>query len=50
MMLKYPGLLWLFLVFIPLIAWYVWKHRNSNPSIGISTTESLAKLLSLIHI
>lgn len=44
MMLKYPGLLWLFLIFIPLIAWYVWKHRNSNPSIGISTTESLAKL------
>ena len=44
MMLKYPALLWLFLLYIPLIAWYVWKHRNSNPSLGISSTSPLAKL------
>lgn len=44
MMLKYPGLLWLFLIYIPLIAWYVWKHRNANPSMGISTVAPFAKL------
>lgn len=44
MMLKNPGLLWLFLIYIPLIAWYLWKHRNSSPSLGISTTGALAKL------
>ena len=44
MMLKYPGLLALFLLYIPLIAWYVWKQHNSNPSIGVSTVSPLAKL------
>ncbi|MDE6422072.1 MAG: VWA domain-containing protein [Muribaculaceae bacterium] len=44
MMLKYPGLLWLFLLYIPLIAWYVWKHRNANPSMGMSTVTPFAKL------
>lgn len=43
-MLKYPGLLWLFLIYIPLIAWYIWKHRNANPSMGISTVAPFAKL------
>ena len=43
-MLKYPGLLWLFLLYIPLIAWYVWKHRNANPSMGMSTVTPFAKL------
>lgn len=44
MMLKYLGLLWLFLLYIPLIAWYVWKHRNANPSMGMSTVTPFAKL------
>ena len=44
MMLKYPGLLWLFLLYIPLIGWYVWKHRNANPSMGMSTVTPFAKL------
>lgn len=44
MMLKHPALLWLFLLYIPLIAWYVWKHRNANPSLGISTVSPVAKL------
>lgn len=43
-MLKYPALLWLFLLYIPLIGWYVWKHRNSRPWIGISSTAAFAKL------
>lgn len=44
MMLKHPGLLWLLLILIPLIAWYVWKHRNANPSLGISTVAPVMKL------
>lgn len=44
MMFKYPGLLWLLLVLLPLIAWYVWKHRNANPSLGISSIAPIAKL------
>lgn len=42
MMLKYPWLLLLFLVYVPLIIWYVAKHRNANPSIGISTAMPFA--------
>lgn len=38
MMFKHPGLLWLLLILIPLIAWYVWKQRNSNASMGLSST------------
>ncbi len=37
MMFKHPGLLFLFLIFVPLIGWYVWKWRNSNPSMGLSS-------------
>lgn len=44
MMLKHPGLLWLLLILIPLIAWYIWKHRNCNPSLGISTISPVSKL------
>lgn len=44
MMLKYPHLLWLLLILLPLIAWYVWKHRNANPSLGLSTLSPLAKI------
>lgn len=43
-MFKHPGLLWLLLILIPLIAWYVWKHRNANPSLGISTVSPVVKL------
>ena len=42
--MKHPGLLFLFLLYIPLIAWYIWKHRNSNPSLGLSTLSPFAKL------
>ncbi|MCH5242122.1 MAG: VWA domain-containing protein [Muribaculaceae bacterium] len=42
--MKYPGLLFLFLLYVPLIAWYVWKHRNANPSLGVSTLAPVAKL------
>lgn len=44
MILKTPLLLLLFLLYIPLIGWYVWKYHNSNPSMGMSTTQAFSKL------
>lgn len=38
-----PGFLWLLLIIIPLVAWYVWKQHNANPSIGISTLSPFLK-------
>jgi len=38
MNLSHPALLWLFLLYIPLIAWYVYSQRNSAPSMRMSTT------------
>lgn len=35
----HPRLLWVLLIILPLIAWYVWKWRNSSPSIGISSVS-----------
>lgn len=32
-----PKYFWLFLTFIPLIAWYVWRQRTANPTLGTST-------------
>lgn len=53
--MKHPGLLFLFLLYIPLIGWYIWKHRNANPSLGISSLAPVAKLprswkLLLFHV
>lgn len=42
--MKYPGYLFLFLLYIPLIAWYIWKYKNANPSLGISTLRPISKL------
>ena len=42
--MKHPGLLFLFLLYVPLIAWYIWKQRNASPSLGLSTTSPVAKL------
>ncbi len=44
MLLAHPGYLWLFLLFIPLIAWYIYKHRTLHSSIGISTVAPFAKI------
>lgn len=41
MMLARPYLLWLFVIYIPLIVWYVMKHRQANPSLTISTLAPL---------
>ncbi len=39
-----PGILWLFLIYIPLIAWYVWKHSTAYASLEISTMRPLARM------
>ena len=37
--LLHPGWLWLFLLLIPLIAWYVYSHRKAHPTLRMSTTQ-----------
>lgn len=44
MNLAHPGYLWLFLLFIPLIAWYVWSQRKANPSMRMSSISALKGL------
>ena len=44
MTLHNPGMLWLLLVLVPVIAWYVWKHRGADPTLGVSTLLPVAKL------
>lgn len=39
----HPGLLWLLLIIAPLVAWYFIKHKNANPSVGISTIKPFVK-------
>lgn len=41
MTLAYPQYLFLFIVYIPLIIWYIMKQAKSYPTIGISTLSSL---------
>ena len=40
----HPGLLWLLLLLVPLIAWYVLKQHNANASMSVSTLAPFAKL------
>ncbi|MDY5118805.1 MAG: VWA domain-containing protein [Muribaculaceae bacterium] len=39
-----PSYFWLFLIFIPLIVWYVLKQKNATPSMLISTTKAFDKV------
>ena len=39
-----PGYLWLFLLYVPLIAWYVRKHRVAQPSLRLSSTSAFSSL------
>ena len=55
MLLANPGYLWLFLLFIPLIAWYIYKQRSLYASMEVSTVSAFGKaprslLASLRHI
>lgn len=44
MQLAHPGLLWLFLIYIPLIAWYILRHRDAYPAMQTSTVSPFAKM------
>ena len=44
MNLANPGFLWLFLLFVPLIAWWVWSRKKANPSMRISSTSAFQAL------
>ena len=39
-----PQFLWLFLLFVPLIVWYVMRHKNNNPTLLVSATLPFAKM------
>lgn len=40
MNLAHPGFLWLFLLFIPLIGWYIWRELHGSPSLRLSSTKA----------
>lgn len=40
----HPGLLFLFLIYIPLIWWYIWKKNEADPWLAVSSTKAFAKL------
>ena len=42
----HPGLLFLLLILIPLAAWYIWKQRDANPYLEVSTTGAFDHLPS----
>ena len=44
MSLANPQYLWLFLIYVPLIVWYVLKHKKANPTLEVSTTMPFDKL------
>lgn len=39
-----PELLWLFLIYIPLIIWYIKKHRYAESSVQISSLDAFDKM------
>ena len=44
MQFAHPQYLWLFLIFIPIIAWYVLRKIKSHPTLSVSTTSPYIKL------
>lgn len=42
MQFAHPEYLWLFLVYLPLIVWYICKQRNARPSMSISSVKPFA--------
>lgn len=44
MQLAHPHLLWLFVLYVPLIAWYILHQRNSHPSMAMSSTSAFAAM------
>lgn len=55
MLLAHPEYLWLFLIFIPLIVWYVFKQRGLHASMEVSTVSAFdrvgrSRLAAMRHI
>lgn len=44
MLFANPEYFWLFLLFIPLIAWYVYKYRRLNASMAVSSLKPFASM------
>ena len=44
MNLAYPQLLLLFIIFIPLIIWYVVRQRNAHPTLAMSSTQAFSQI------
>lgn len=44
MQLAYPQYLWLFLIYIPLILWYILKQHESQPTLAVSTIAPFNKV------
>lgn len=44
MTFKYPGLLYLLTVLVPMVAYYIWKHRNASPYLEVSSTDAFARI------
>lgn len=44
MQFAHPHILWLFLLFVPIIAWYIWKQRNSHATMALSSTSAFAAM------
>lgn len=44
MQFAHPGYLWLLLILIPIIVWYVFKHREAHPALHISSTLPFSKV------
>lgn len=40
----HPGLLWLLTVFIPIVAWYLWKRKGAYPSVHISSLSPFSQM------
>ncbi|MBR1883073.1 MAG: VWA domain-containing protein [Muribaculaceae bacterium] len=40
----HPGWLWLFVLFVPIIAWYIYNLRTQAPTMRMSTTEAFDAL------
>ncbi len=39
-----PELLWLFILYVPMIIWFVMRQRKSQPTMGISSTNAFATM------
>lgn len=44
MNLSHPAMLWLFLLFVPIIAWRVWSNRIATPTMRLSSTQAFNNL------